>query len=139
MADSAHAYNSVWQLRGDSWCRLEEAAERLTRPSCTGKLKEHYVAVCGDLLAELTPLEPYWAYPGSSQFAGVQRLFTAGSYNKFAHMVSRINRALTTDSYRTGEVQHAGVATTTCTRPTLACSNSSRPPSGSALLRGLGR
>ena len=109
MADSAHAYNSVWQLRGDSWCRLEEAAERLTRPSCTGKLKEHYVAVCGDLLAELTPLEPYWAYPGSSQFARVQRLFTAGSYDKFAQMVSRINRALTTDSYRTGDVQYAGV------------------------------
>ena len=109
MADNPHAYNSVWQLRGDSWCRLEEAAERLTRPSCTGKLKEQYVAVCGDLLAELTPLEPYWAYPGSSQFARVQRLFTAGSYDKFAQMVSRINRALTTDSYRTGDVQHAGL------------------------------
>ena len=109
MADNPRAYNSVWQLRGDSWCRLEEAAERLTRPSCTGKLKEHYVAVCGDLLAELTPLEPYWAYPGSSQFARVQRLFTAGSYDKFAQMVSRINRALTTDSYRTGEVEHAGL------------------------------
>jgi len=109
MADNPRAYNSVWQLRGDSWCRLEEAAERLTRPSCTGELKEHYVAVCGDLLAELTPLEPYWAYPGSSQFARVQRLFTAGSYDKFAQMVSRINRALTTDSYRTGDVQHAGL------------------------------
>jgi len=109
MADNPRAYNSVWQLRGDSWCRLEEAAERLTRPSCTGELKEHYVAVCGDLLAELTPLEPYWAYPGSSQFARVQRLFTAGSYDKFAQMVSRINRALTTDSYRTGDVQYAGL------------------------------
>src|SRR6476646_3243635 len=109
MADSAHAYNSVWQLLGGSWCRLDEAAESLPRPSCTGKLKEHYVAVCGDLLAELTPLEPYWAYPSSSQFAGVQRLFTAGSYDKFARMVSRINRALTADSYRTGEVQHAGL------------------------------
>ena len=64
---------------------------------------------CGDLLAELTPLEPYWAYPGSPQFARVQRLFTAGSYDKFARMVSRINRALTTDSYRTGDVQHAGL------------------------------
>ena len=57
----------------------------------------------------MTPLEPYWAYPGSSQFARVQRLFTAGSYDKFAQMVSRINRALTTDSYRTGDVQHAGL------------------------------
>ena len=109
MADNPRAYNSVWQLRGDSWCRLEEAADRLTRPLCTGKLKEQYVAVCSDLLTNLTPLEPYWAYPGSSQFARVQRLFTAGSYDKFAQMVSRINRALTTDSYRTGDVQYAGL------------------------------
>ena len=109
MADNSRAYNSVWQLRGDSWCRLEEAADRLTRRSCTGKLKEQYVAVCSDLLAKLTPLEPYWAYPGSPQFARVQRLFTAGSYDKFAHMVARINRALTTDSYRTGDVEHAGL------------------------------
>ena len=109
MADNPRAYNSVWQLRGDSWCRLEEAAERLIRPSCTGKLKEQYVAVCSDLLAKLTPLEPYWAYPGSLQFARLQRLFTAGSYDKFARMVSRINRALTTDSYRSGDVEHAGV------------------------------
>jgi arginine decarboxylase len=109
MADNARAYNSVWQLRGDSWCRLEEAADRLTRPSCTGKLKEQYVAVCRELLAKLTPLEPYWAYPGTPQFARVQRLFTAGNYDKFARAVSRINRALTTDSYRTGDVEHAGL------------------------------
>ena len=39
----------------------------------------------------------------------MQRLFTAGSYDKFAHAVARINRALTTESYRTGEVEHAGL------------------------------
>jgi arginine decarboxylase len=30
-------------------------------------------------------------------------LFAAGDYDKFARAVSRINRALTTDSYRSGE------------------------------------
>ena len=35
MVDRSHAYNSVWQLRADAWCRLEEAAERLSRPSLT--------------------------------------------------------------------------------------------------------
>jgi len=45
MAEGSHAYNSVWQLRGDAWCRLEEAADRLTRSTTTGKLKERYVAV----------------------------------------------------------------------------------------------
>jgi arginine decarboxylase len=79
MADNARAYNSVWQLRGDAWCGLEEAAERLTRPSCSGQLKEQYVATCRDLLNKLTPIEPYWAYPGSPQFARVQRLSAAGA------------------------------------------------------------
>lgn len=109
MNDNSRAYNSVWQLRGDSWCRLEEAADRLTRTTTTGALKEQYAAICKDLLDKLTPLEPYWAYPGSLQFAKVHRLFSNGAYDKFAQAVSRINRALTTESYRTGDVDHAGL------------------------------
>ncbi|QNJ92297.1 ornithine decarboxylase [Mycolicibacterium fluoranthenivorans] len=106
--DNSRAYNSVWQFRGDAWCRLEEAADRLTRPSTTGDLKDEYVAICHDLLINLAPLEPYWAFPGSPQFAKIQRLFNAGAYDKFAHTVARINRALTTESYRTGDVDTAG-------------------------------
>lgn len=109
MSDNSRAYNSVWQLRGDAWCRLEEAADRLTHPTTDGAMKERYVAICQDLLTQLTPLEPYWAYPGSPQFARVQRLFAGGSYDKFARAVTRINRALTTESYRTGDVEHAGL------------------------------
>ncbi len=108
MADTSHAYNTVWQLRSDAWCRLEEAADRLSRP-VTPELKERYVGMVSDLLTALTPLEPYWAYPGSPQFARVQRLFAAGHYDKFARAVSRINRALTTDSYRSGDVDTAGL------------------------------
>ncbi|HUO38504.1 MAG TPA: ornithine decarboxylase, partial [Mycobacterium sp.] len=108
MAEISRAYNSVWQLRGDAWCRLEEASDRLTRTTTTGKLKERYAALCNDLLNQLTPLEPYWAFPGAPQFARLQRLFAAGSYDKFAHSVSRINRALTTDSYRSGEFETVG-------------------------------
>jgi arginine decarboxylase len=109
MADNSRAYNSVWQLRGDAWCRLEEAADRLTRTTTTGELKDQYTLICRDLLATLTPLEPYWAYPGSPQFAKVQRLFNAGNYDKFAHAVTRINRALTTESFRSGDVDTAGL------------------------------
>jgi arginine decarboxylase len=88
---------------------LEEASDRLTKPTTSGELKDEYVTICRDLLATLTPLEPYWAYPGTPQFARVQRMFSAGSYDKFAHAVARINRALTTESYRTGDVEHAGL------------------------------
>ncbi|MCV7227832.1 aminotransferase class I/II-fold pyridoxal phosphate-dependent enzyme [Mycolicibacterium komossense] len=108
MTENSQAYNSVWQLRGDSWCRLEEAADRLSRPTTTGKLKEKYVGICRDLLGTLTPLEPYWAYPGTPQFAKLQRLFAAGNYDRFSQLVSRINRALTTESYRTGDAEHSG-------------------------------
>jgi hypothetical protein len=54
MTDNSRAYNSVWQLRGDAWCRLEEAADRLTKPTTSGELREEYVAICKDLLATLT-------------------------------------------------------------------------------------
>src|ERR1700757_1582025 len=108
MTEHLRAYNSLWQVRSDSWCRLEESADRLTRPDTAGALKEKCISACQELLAELSTLEPYWAYPGSPQFALIQRLFAAGSYDKFTQEVVRINRALTTESYRSGDVDNAG-------------------------------
>jgi arginine decarboxylase len=108
MTEHLRAYNSLWQVRSDSWCRLEETADRLTRPDTAGGLKENCEKTCQDLLTRLSSLEPYWAYPGSPQFARLQRLFAGGSYDKFAQAVARINRALTTESYRLGDVENAG-------------------------------
>ncbi|MFZ0715020.1 MAG: ornithine decarboxylase, partial [Mycobacterium sp.] len=99
MTEHLRAYNSLWQVRSDSWCRLEEAADRLTRPDTAGVLKEKCIASCQELLNQLSSLEPYWAYPGTPQFARVQRLFAGGSYDKFCQLVARINRALTQESY----------------------------------------
>ena len=56
----------------------------------------------------MSTLEPYWAFPGSPQFARIQRLFAAGNHDKFAQDVARINRALSTESYRSGDVDNAG-------------------------------
>lgn len=108
MTEHLRAYNSLWQVRSDSWCRLEEAADRLTRPTTEGVLKEKCIANCQELLTRLGSLEPYWAYPGSPQFARIQRLFAAGSYDKFCQAVAQVNRALTTESYRSGDVDNAG-------------------------------
>lgn len=108
MTEHLRAYNSLWQVRSDSWCRLEEAADRLTRPTTTGQLREKYVDTCRELLERLSTLEPYWAYPGWPQFARIARLFASGNYDKFAQTLVRINRALTTESYRTGDVDNAG-------------------------------
>ena len=108
MTEHLRAYNSLWQVRSDSWCRLEESADRLMRRDTGGALKEKCIRSCQDLLARLSTLEPYWAYPGSPQFGYIQRLFASGSYDKFAQAVGRITRALTTESYRSGDVDSAG-------------------------------
>jgi arginine decarboxylase len=108
MNDGSRAYNSVWQMRGDAWCRLEEAADRLARPTTTGTRRDEYAGICTELLAKLTPFEPYWAYPGLTRFAKLARLNAAGRHDKFAQAVARINRALTTESYRTVDVDTAG-------------------------------
>ena len=105
MADRSRAYNSVWQLRADAWCRLEDAADQLTRHAAAGGPTDKHLAVCEDLLSSLTPFEPYWAYPGAIQFAKVHRLFANASYDTFAQAVTQINRALTTESYRLGSVE----------------------------------
>ena len=109
MADNTQAYNSVWQLRSDSWCRLEEAADRLCQPTTTGDFKDEYMRTCHDLLAKLARVELYWAYPGPEEFAKAQRLFTSGSYDKFFRAVSGINRTLITESYRTGEGEQVDI------------------------------
>ena len=89
---------------------MEEAADQLAQLTTTGgALKERYIDICQDLLIRLAPLEPYWAFPGSGQFARIQRLFAAGSYDRFARAVNRINNALTTESYRAGDVDQAGL------------------------------
>ena len=108
MTEHLRAYNSLWQVRSDSWCRLEEAADRLTRPTTTGASKDKWASACQELMGRLSTLEPYWAYPGAPQFARLQRVFTAGNYEKFAQAVGQVNRALTTESYRSGDVDNAG-------------------------------
>lgn len=101
------AYNSVWQLRADAWCRLEDAADQLTREAAAGKPTDRHHGICEDLLARLTPFEPLWAYPGAPRFAKLDRLFATARYDKFAHAVAQINRALSTEAYRRGGVHIA--------------------------------
>ena len=102
-------YNSVWQWRADSWYRLDEAAEMLARLSAAGRPSEGQRRACEELLADLGPLEHYWAYPGGAQFEKLNRLFALGDFGKFAQAVTFINHSLTRDWYRTGNVESIGI------------------------------
>jgi arginine decarboxylase len=99
-----HAYNTAWQFRADAWCRLEEASRRLSTVAARGGELQALTDLVDGLLCQLRPFERYWAFPGIHCFAQVHRLFATGAYDVFGRTVARINRALVTESYRSGTV-----------------------------------
>jgi arginine/lysine/ornithine decarboxylase len=95
------AYNSLWQVRTDAWSGLEESAAQLALAGSQHHPVEQLTETIRDLLDVLGPIERFWAFPGTQYFQKARRLFTAGKYDRFATLVSGINRALATDSFRT--------------------------------------
>ena len=96
-------YNSLWQVRGDSWSSLEESTTQLALASAQQRPVEQLAETVKGLLEVLSPIERYWAFPGPRTIHEVQRLFAAGKYGRLAALVSRVNRALVTESYRNGQ------------------------------------
>jgi arginine decarboxylase len=96
------AYNSWWQFRSDGWSRLEETSGRLANGLLRGVPADGMVEATSELLDGLAPLEQYWAFPGPEAFGRATDLLASGSYDRFARLVARINRALVTESYRSG-------------------------------------
>jgi arginine decarboxylase len=94
------AYNSLWQVRTDAWSSLEESATQLVLAGSQHHPAEPLAETIRGLLDVLGPIERFWAFPGTQSFQKARRLFTAGKYDRFATLVSGINRALATDSFR---------------------------------------
>jgi arginine decarboxylase len=106
---ASKSYNSVSQLRADTWCRLEDAAAQLARLTVAGRPTDGHQGVCSELLAVLSPVESYWAFPSGAKFAKLNRIFAAGEYGKFAQAVSAINHALTHKTYRSADIDVAAL------------------------------
>ncbi|HEY1968198.1 MAG TPA: AMP-binding protein, partial [Pseudonocardia sp.] len=95
-------YNSLWHLRADGWTSLEEGGQQLVETAAQGGPTEQLIRSVNDTLALLTPIETYFAFPGTQTFGQLRRLFAAGRYDQFALTVARINRCMVTESYRAG-------------------------------------
>ncbi len=96
------AYNSLWQLRNDAWSSLEESSAQLALACTQQRPVEPLIETVSGLLDVLGPIERFWALPGTQTCQQLRRLFAAGKYDRFAAVVGGINRALVTDSYRSG-------------------------------------
>ena len=97
------AYNSLWQLRNDSWSSLEESTTQLALAGAQQRPVEQLTETVTGLLDVLGSIERFWAFPGPHTVHEVQRLFAAGEYDRLAAVVGRANRALVTESYRGGQ------------------------------------
>jgi arginine decarboxylase len=97
------AYNSLWQLRNDTWSSLEESTTQLALADAQQRSVEQLVETVTGSLDILGSIERFWAFPGGQIFREVQRLFAAGQYDRLAAVVGRANRALVTESYRGGQ------------------------------------
>jgi arginine decarboxylase len=97
------AYNSLWQLRNDTWSSLEESVTQLALAAAQQRPVEPLTETVTGLLDVLGSMERFWAFPGAQTVREVQRLFSTGKYDRLAAVVGRANRALVTESYRHGQ------------------------------------
>ncbi len=102
------AYNSLGQLRADSWSSLEESAVQLVLAGAQQRPVEKLGQTITGLLDVLGPIERFWAFPGMQSFQKARRLFAAGKYDRFAALVRAINGALATDSFRGNQAGELG-------------------------------
>ncbi len=99
---SAQAYNTWWQTRSDTWSRLDEAGSQLADAVGHGQPPGGLLETIAGLLDSVAPVERYCAFPGPEACRQARELFASGSYERFASLVARVSRALTTESYRAG-------------------------------------
>ncbi|MDX1653733.1 MAG: ornithine decarboxylase [Candidatus Competibacteraceae bacterium] len=99
-AVSLNAYHSVWQLRNDGWNHLKNDVSRLALAAAKGQDTERLKKQVADQLDLLQPIESYWAFPGRRAYNRLYELFEAGEFDDLNTLVSRINRALGSQSYR---------------------------------------
>src|SRR5690349_21417967 len=97
-----HTYNSIWQLRADTWSNLEEASERLALAVAQGRSAERLTGKINELLNLLEPIEQYSAFPGRPRLDYARRLFNDREFDRFTRVMCSVNRALVTESYRKG-------------------------------------
>ena len=92
-------YNAS-QLRADTWTRLKSVAVRLASAESSGVVPDDLRQEAARAIDLLTPIESYWAFPGHDACQHLRKLLDKGDFLNLGSAVSRIVRALMSNSYR---------------------------------------
>jgi arginine decarboxylase len=92
-------YNAS-QLRVDTWTKLKYAAESLARLGDDHEEKQRLRREVEEALDLLDPMESYFAFPGTTSFRSIRKLFDSGEYAILRRLVTRVVSALIGNTYR---------------------------------------
>ncbi len=84
--------------RHDRWRELNSAAHRW---AADGRSKEGARERVQKILAELSPMEEFWAYPGPALMRTLREAFDSQNAAVFARLAQKVGRSLLSGNYRT--------------------------------------
>jgi arginine decarboxylase len=91
---------SAAEARTDRWSELNSVGRAWEAAIAQGHSANNLQAQAAQLLAEISPMENYWAYPGSRLLATVREAIDESNPGVFARLVQKISSALLTGAYR---------------------------------------
>ncbi|MGZ8445272.1 MAG: Orn/Lys/Arg family decarboxylase [Candidatus Binatia bacterium] len=91
---------SAAEARIDRWCEMNSVGRALEGAIAQGQAADKLHAQAAELLAEISPLENYWAYPGPRLMATVRESLGEANAGVFARLVQKISNSLLTGGYR---------------------------------------
>ena len=93
-------YYSATQLRADRWSALRETAESMLVHGVEGRQGSKLLKTAEELFDALSPIEVYWAFPGTHAFEHLRKLLEQRNIEDLSISVRRVARALTSGAYR---------------------------------------
>src|SRR6267378_2984755 len=91
---------SAGEARCDRWQDLAHAAQTLVAQSSSGSSTEETLATVEALLAPLSVIETFRAYPGEVMMSALKDALGRRDYSSFSRITNRIAKAIITGSYR---------------------------------------
>src|SRR3954468_21979215 len=99
-APSSVGMFSPGEARSDRWQELAHAAQTLVAQSTSGSSTKDAVAAVEALLAPLTTMETFRAYPGEAMMSALKDAVARRDWSSFSRITNRVAKAIITGSYR---------------------------------------
>src|SRR5437899_11202245 len=102
---------SAGEARCDRWQEMAHAGQTLVAQSSSGASTKETLATVEALLAPLSIIETFRAYPGEVMMSAMKDALGRRDYSSFSRITNRIAKAIITGSYRrSGNARKQGEA-----------------------------